>query len=86
MTVNWVLCDNGNCACCRLSLQIEPPKGAEGGTAEGGAITIDGGRTMSGTQLCIRAESAPCVKAHSFCGGSSSLRPLHRKTKTATIE
>jgi len=77
---------NANCACCRLSLQIEPPKGAEGGTGDG-ASTGDTGRTLISAQLYIRAESAPCVKAHSFCGAASgSLRPLHRKTKTATAE
>jgi len=85
MKVSCILCWSGNCARCRLSLQIEPPKGAEGGTTEG-ASTADHGRTFSGTQLHIRAESAPCVKAHSFCAGSSSLRPLHRKTKTGATE
>jgi len=80
-------CGCGKCARFRLSLQIEPPKGAEGGTSEGGTA-VDGGRVFGGTQLYIRAESAPCVKAHSFCGGGGggNLRQLHRKTKASTAE
>jgi len=79
-----VACRNGKFACCRLSLQIEPPKGAECATGE---CSVESGRLLSGTQLYIRAESAPCMKAHSFCGSAGSgLRPLHRKSKAATAE
>ena len=73
--------------CCRLSLQIEPPKGAESGTTDGMSC-VDGGRSASGgSQLHTRAESAPCVKAHSFCcAASGNVRPLQRKTKTTATE
>jgi len=65
-----------------LSLQIEPLKGSDAATSEGAVGSVE-----VGTQLYIRAESAPCVKANSFCGAAGSgLRPLHRRTKAATAE
>jgi len=85
--INCVLCISGVCACRRLSLQIEPPRGAEIGSTDA-MSTVDGSRTVVyGSQLYIRAESAPCVKAHSFCSaGGSGMRPIHWKTKTTTAE